>query len=399
MVWYDIVILAILVLATWSGLQRGLVNQLAWISALVLCFVFADRLAPAVEPHIDVENQSVRHAIAMLILYVGFSLGSFLLARIVDSWMEKAKFKDFDRHMGGLLGFVKGIVISLVVTYFAVTAGPRETVIQSTTGKYACKLLDSIEPLTPAYFHDYLARLQQELDGVHEEDLGSPGGLGDLLQVGGESEQGGGLDFLDSLGGIRDLVGGQSPGAETSPNNEAPLWNGSVDSGPAFSDLLRQLPRDTASQFREQLQGRWMESNPAERQQMIDKVTQAYDLQLPDIVSGFLAGNRSGQTSTSGTTQQGGLDNLLYQIGDIYKDRETIVRGAREYFVGVPSNVQRTVVEDWFADVSGRGADPDPTTGRDTPLDVRILHQLQAARISLSDLSPTLRTRLNGVRQ
>jgi len=77
MVWYDFVILAILAYTAWQGAQKGLVTQLAWIAAIILCFKFADKLAPAIEGQINVE-QPLRHWIAMFILYLGFSLGSFL---------------------------------------------------------------------------------------------------------------------------------------------------------------------------------------------------------------------------------------------------------------------------------------------------------------------------------
>lgn len=47
--WYDFVVLAILFYTAWQGAQRGLLTQLAWIAALVLCFKFADKLAPAID--------------------------------------------------------------------------------------------------------------------------------------------------------------------------------------------------------------------------------------------------------------------------------------------------------------------------------------------------------------
>ena len=52
--------------------------------------------------------------IAMFILYIGFSLISFGVARQLRDWIEKAQFVEYDRHLGALLGLVKGIVICLL---------------------------------------------------------------------------------------------------------------------------------------------------------------------------------------------------------------------------------------------------------------------------------------------
>ena len=116
MVWYDIVVLAILFFTAWRGAQRGLVTQLAWIAALVLCFKFADSLAPSITPHISVgePNNPVRHWIAMFILFVGFSIASFLVARTIESSLHKAKLKELDRFLGGVLGLLFGCTIVLV---------------------------------------------------------------------------------------------------------------------------------------------------------------------------------------------------------------------------------------------------------------------------------------------
>ena len=199
MIWYDFVILAILVYTAWSGAQRGLVTQLAWIAALVLCFKFADKLAPAIEPQINVE-QPLRHWIAMFVLYLGFSLGSFLAARILNSWMEQAKIKDFDRHLGGLFGLLKGVIIGLVVTFFAVTLSGslKATVLQSKTGYAACVILDNIEPLTPEYFHEYLAKYRDELSPIHGDH--------DHLETGSST--------IPDLWGTNGNVRNESPGTE-----------------------------------------------------------------------------------------------------------------------------------------------------------------------------------------
>lgn len=399
MVWYDFAILALLVYTMWSGAQRGFVTQLAWIAALVLCFKFADKLAPMIEPQISVE-QPLKHWIAMLILYLAFSLGCFMVARILNSWMEKAKFKDFDRHLGGLLGLLKGGVLAMVITFFAVTLSEslQATVMQSYTGPAACWVLDTIEPITPDHFKEYLEQYHDSLGGdAHESHLGAPTSLDEIL----------GLDDDPSVptppgsgSGISDFFNemtGSGTGSQFSPNNE-------TTSDTSFSDLLSKLPQRYSTSITNQLQERWQQSSASERRNLLDQLDSPFNTQVPAMLKDFLAGKgtETGQGSGSensnpptprvSATQ---LLNTLNAIGDIYGDRDYIVNEALTRLDGVPLEVQKAVIDDWYADWSFQRTDPDPTTARNTALDDRILSQLNKRDKDIwNQLSLELRQRL-----
>ena len=377
MVWYDFVILAILAYTAWQGAQRGLVTQLAWIAAIILCFKFADKLAPAIEGQIDVE-QPLRHWIAMFILYLGFSLGSFLAARVMNSWLEKAEFKDFDRHLGGILGFVKGVAISMVITFFALTLSDtlKEVVLSSNSGRAACYILDTVKPITPEYFHEYLVKYEAELQGIQHEELGTEGSIADFFK-GTSDGQGGEIQFPTVDDG---RSGSQAP-------------DSSIVQGPDFHTLWHKVPQNIRDEYGAQLQQRWSQSTPEERQAVVDRLGHSLGYDTPEILSNFLAGPRP-QTDPRLAAEQSRQDQILQRIGEIYQNREMIVQRTKEHFVGLPLEVQRGVLEDWYADLSMQ-SDPDPSTTVDTRLDERILRQLSRARISLRTLSSRLQDRLN----
>lgn len=383
MVWYDFVILAILAYTTWQGAQRGLVSQLAWIAALVLCFKFADKFAPAIEGQINVE-QPLKHWIAMFILYLGFSLGSFMVARILHSWMEKAKFKDFDRHLGGILGLVKGLVIAMVITFFALTLSEslKGVVLTSNSGKAACYILDTVEPITPEYFHEYLAKYQDELAHVHESHLGDAGPIDDLFPGGSspsEGSSGGGFSLPNLVGGLM----GEKADSPGSPNSI------SGTRGPTMDEMLRSLTPEIRSRFGNELQQQWNIATPEQRQGLLDSLGRSFETEVPGVLSKFM-NSLSGQSRV----EQGSTDSLLASIGDIYQNRELIVQRSREHFAGVPAAVQKAVLEDWYADLKLQ-ADPDPATNIESRLDDRIIRQLERAQIPFRSLSSSLQQRLN----
>jgi uncharacterized membrane protein required for colicin V production len=396
MVWYDFVILALLVYTTWSGAQRGLVTQLAWIAALILCFKFADKLAPALEPQINVE-QPLRHWIAMFILYVGFSLGSFMVARILNSWMEKAKFKDFDRHLGGLLGLLKGVIIAMVITFFSVTLSQslKATVLQSKTGHLACVILDNVEPLTPAHFSEYLAKYRKELQGVHQEHLGSPTSLRDLF---GETGQVDGLNgAVEGQGNgfqLPDFFNGLGSGSGSAPRVDDST---ATTTAPTFDQMWRKLPNQLKENLGTQIQQRWNTATPEQKRSLLDNLTSSFDTQLPTVVTDFLSNTGQPARSQAGSSPSATFTQRLNEIGTIYQDRETIVKRTMEHLAGVPPQVQQAVIDDWYADLTMQ-PDPDRTTTIETRLDERILRQLDKAGV-WQQLSLELKQRLNQSRR
>jgi hypothetical protein len=86
---------------------------------------------------------------------------------------------------------------------------------------------------------------------------------------------------------------------------------------------------------------------------------------------------------------------LLSEIAGIYSQRDDVAANTKRYLAGVPSLVQRRVLEDWHADAIGLNLDPDPSTDVNTRLDDRIVRQLSKAGISMDRLDRDLRNRLS----
>ncbi|MGB0740349.1 MAG: CvpA family protein, partial [Planctomycetaceae bacterium] len=130
----DVAVLIVLLWTTVSGASRGLVSQLSWAVALLLCFKFSGSLSPHVEPLITVQNEQLRHWISMLIVYLALCAASFVGAGIVGSWLVRTKLSGLDRNLGAGLGLLKGIVICMTIMYFLITI-PRFRI--STTRTYS----------------------------------------------------------------------------------------------------------------------------------------------------------------------------------------------------------------------------------------------------------------------
>ncbi|MCA9162123.1 MAG: CvpA family protein [Planctomycetales bacterium] len=176
---YDLLMLIVLAGATIFGAYKGLAWQLASIGSMLLSYVVAVRLREPVSQMIDTAPPWNRFA-AMLILYIGTSLAIWIAFRFVSASIDRLKLKEFDRQIGALFGFAKGVALCTIVTLFAVTAlgeERRQTVIHSRSGYYIALLLDRAHGLMPEEYHTALHPYLHELDPemrAHRHDADDP---------------------------------------------------------------------------------------------------------------------------------------------------------------------------------------------------------------------------------
>ena len=417
--WYDFVVIGVLIYTTLRGAQRGLVSQLAWIVALVLCFGFAEGLSLQLAPKVSQTVPSIKPPldrwVSMLILYLGFSFLSFGAARVLKGWIEKAKFEEYDRHLGGLFGLVRGVVLSLVVTFFIITLSEsgRETVLSSKSGYGAAIIMDTLAPVMPKELASILEPYVRRLDPangdggeLNEGDTLSPLEEGkDLLFGNGEPQgaTGGGTnaapgnDLWDLLRG-----GDGNPGDSAQPNNGTPGESVSL------RDFVRSLPEEMSRKMKESAVEQFRNATPEQRDQLMNQVRSA----LPENVGGILDKfnqfredwNRAGETTQPREAEPpkvAARDSILDAIAKLRSNREDVQSSFRnqvnERLTGVPAEVATSVLSDWQADLTLAGPDPDPQTDAKTRFDERIYRQLVKARVPVNRLSQALQERMRNV--
>jgi membrane protein required for colicin V production len=160
--------LAVLAGTTLFGAWKGMVWQLASLGALFVSgFVairFSGRLAPAIS-----QEQWGQFA-AMLVLYMLTSLVIWLLFRLVAGFLDRLKLREWDRQLGVLFGLAKGLLLCLVITFFAVTLSEsaRRTIATTYSGRGTSLLIEKTLPIMPqearGLLGQYLLELNQKLD-------------------------------------------------------------------------------------------------------------------------------------------------------------------------------------------------------------------------------------------
>jgi membrane protein required for colicin V production len=140
---YDILMLIVLVAATAWGAHKGLAWQIASLASIVVSYFVSLRLRESVS-HMMPAEAPWNMLLAMLAVYLACSLGIWIAFRFVSDIINRVKLKEFDRQIGGLLGFAKGVALCVIITLFAVTLTgdrTRQEIIHSKSGRYISTLL------------------------------------------------------------------------------------------------------------------------------------------------------------------------------------------------------------------------------------------------------------------
>ncbi len=453
---FDLFILAILLFTTIRGAAKGVAWQLAGIGALVLCFLFATPLSLAFAPMIKLAPPLNRW-VAMLGIYLVFSFGTFSIARGFRGALEKAKFVEFDRHLGALFGLAKGAIIALVITFFAVAMSEktREYVLKTHTGYASAHIMSALDPIMPKELHAILEPYIHELDAVdpdlarrreehHRElgdsdeqdpDAGPRSGGGYRPTAGQESEEN--EPVGDPFQSETDSEPSQYPGNQTSRTAPAPAATPTLaEEAQQLLESIPALAQQVAPAVKQQVLKALQNTLSEHRDELVDQLSKA---PTPEHVSSIARNWQSGRPRRSTadpmtdeepiaeprarptTTRPGSrvpgrapVPALAEDDSDIdlKPQRQELLQGIAQIFSSQPTQQAKKMTEietdlldlpdpvavgvlaDWLSDLRGDDQDPDPETNVSTQLNARIARQVDQQQIPHQRLTPEWQTRL-----
>lgn len=192
---YDILMLIVLVGTTLFGFVKGMAWQLAYLASLVVSYFAAVKFSPQLAPTFG-DSEPFNRFAAMLAIYVGTSFAIWMIFRGVSGAIDRVKLNEFDRQMGALIGFGRGVLWCIGITFFAATLLEtyRPTILNSRAGHYIGVLLAKSDSVVPAEVQKvigpYVDRIEQGLDPNQPAGGGLPVTSG--WPQSGQGGQGGG---------------------------------------------------------------------------------------------------------------------------------------------------------------------------------------------------------------
>jgi membrane protein required for colicin V production len=178
----------VIVLTTIFGAWKGMAWQLASLASIAVSFVVAVRFGSSLAPYFG-QQEPWNRFMAMLALYVLTSLVIWMGFRIVSGIIDRVQLREFDRQIGALFGLAKGVLLCLVITFFAVTLSEpaRQAVLKARSGYYIARLIQQANPVIPTEVRSalgkYIDELDRKLDPATPPDSPSESPLGPLPEV------------------------------------------------------------------------------------------------------------------------------------------------------------------------------------------------------------------------
>jgi membrane protein required for colicin V production len=115
----DTAILVVTGLSSLFGLWRGLIKEVfslvSWVAALVIARVYSESVANLLLSLI--ESDSIRYVTAFAILFVMVMMLGTLIIRLLSKLLTISGLKLVDRLLGGAFGFLRGVIIVLVIIF------------------------------------------------------------------------------------------------------------------------------------------------------------------------------------------------------------------------------------------------------------------------------------------
>ncbi len=177
---YDALMLLVLVGATIFGFWKGMAWQIASLTSFVASYFVSLRFSAQLAPMFGQQAPLNRFA-AMLAIYVGTSFVIWMLFRFVSGAIDKVRLESFDKQLGAMFGFAKGVLLCIAITFFAVTLSPQpqgQVIASSQSGHYIVALLDKAHSVFPPELHQvldpYLNKIEERLNPnfqPHAQDL------------------------------------------------------------------------------------------------------------------------------------------------------------------------------------------------------------------------------------
>ncbi len=367
---YDLIVIGILLFSAWRGASKGMIWQLATIAGIIVCFVFAETVSVAVSPFLGIEAPLNRW-VAIFGLYIVSSFAAFALARSLRGGLEKVKLDDFDRHLGGIFGLVKGVVFVLVLNFFAVTLTEqsREMVFHSQSGYYSAVLFQQISPVLPAELKQVLAKFEAEFNpnAIVEHNRLHP-------QASHQHES-------NEIHPATPQVGGNP-----------------VLTPQELDQIVSQLPNMFGADLNNLVRQAIENTSPENRQELISQLKSGVPSAMRQVATDWLNGKPAASPIPVSTQQ---YDQLVNEIASVYSNypaaQKLIVDEIKLTLKALPTNVSIGVLEDWKADIQGIKPDPDPNTTAATSLDQRIAYQVSRARVAFGSLDQQLQDRIKSL--
>lgn len=164
---FDVFVILFLLYCIFMGGKRGIFLQITSIIALLAGWYVSSRYSVNFKSYFPL-GDTLSGKVASIATFFAVEIGVLILGKILSGMLIGGVLKEANRQLGALFGLVKGLIVCLVVTYFAVTLSStsKKFVIGSQSGRMLVQLLYEVQKIIPD--NPQTAKVKSALDDFHK---------------------------------------------------------------------------------------------------------------------------------------------------------------------------------------------------------------------------------------
>src|ERR1043165_813728 len=125
--WADVGIVVVILLSVLLAAAHGFFFEIFSLAGTVVgCLLAAwgyTRVAPLIEPY--VKTPWVANIAGFLVIFLAVTLLASIIGRVMRATMKEAGLRGFDRILGALFGFARGILVVMVIALALASFAPQ----------------------------------------------------------------------------------------------------------------------------------------------------------------------------------------------------------------------------------------------------------------------------------
>jgi membrane protein required for colicin V production len=156
MSYFDLIIIAIICLSGAISFFRGFVQECLSLALWIIAFAAAMFLDEYLDPYISayISNIEVKRIVSLVVIFVGVIFAGGFIIKFLRSLIHWSGLGGFDRFLGILFGFIRGMILILIM-YLVLPLDMKQSdfISQSTSSPF----LDKFAPKVEKFFKNMIS--------------------------------------------------------------------------------------------------------------------------------------------------------------------------------------------------------------------------------------------------
>jgi membrane protein required for colicin V production len=120
MVFIDYFLAFIILISLFFGFYRGFIRELLALIGLVIAFYCANKYSDLFISYVPFGfDDSINKIITYLVIFILVLIISALIIKLINKFIKSAGLSFINIFMGGFFGFIRGLLISILIIYLA----------------------------------------------------------------------------------------------------------------------------------------------------------------------------------------------------------------------------------------------------------------------------------------